>query len=56
VEGEIMQFMGMDSQKLWNDFCFQVERLKKAPEDAFQFVAEDIFEKFGWIQSENEII
>jgi len=46
----------MDNQKLWNDFCFQVEKLRTCNEATFQYVAEILFEKFGWSQSDGEII
>ena len=46
----------VDYTKLWNDFCFQVERLRGCDERTFQYVAENMFEKFGWEQFNKEIV
>jgi len=48
--------MDKEKYKFWNDFCFYMNRLHNSPEHSFQYVAEHIFEKFGWSLTEGEII
>ena len=46
----------IDFLKLWNYFCYQVEKLQKCNEQFFQIVAENLFERFGWEQCNDEIV
>jgi hypothetical protein len=47
----------MEYKDIWNDICFHISyKSKNASERDFQFIAESLFEKLGWLQHKGEII
>jgi len=47
----------MEIKDIWNDLCYRIQRKNyNHPEREFQIIAENLFEKLGWLQYKGEII